>query len=132
MARTVVVPRGSWLSGAASTAMIVAGVGLAVDGLLLAAAGVLLALLDWDRFKAANPWAFPDPKQDPEAAAAALGGEVARVSLAGTAAIVGSCLVAVAAVQMGDDRLLAVPPAVLAAVMNAAFTRRLIAALERG
>ena len=129
--RKVVHPAGSTLSTMLSPAMMVAGIGLATEGLLLAAAGFVLAIIDWNRYTAANPWAFPSAKDDPEAAAAAFSGEVTRISLANAGVVFGLSAAALVAVQQGGDDLYALPPAALAALITLWQSNRLTAVLER-
>lgn len=120
-------PRGYLLMNALSTAMIVAGVGLAWDGLLLAAAGLLLALIEFKEMRRLNPWLMPEqgnPAESPLLAPAPR--RIARVSALTTGIAAG---VALGAVQVTGDPIAALPSAALAALTEVFFSAQLRRAL---
>lgn len=116
-------PRGYAAVSFLSTAMIVAGVGLAWIGLLLAAAGVLLSVIEFKELRRLNPWLMPEGAgagESPLLQPAPM--RIARVS---TATTIFGALIAFAAVTTTGEQLAAVPPALIAGISSLAFNAQL-------
>jgi hypothetical protein len=124
----LVEPRGYGLVSFASTAMIVAGVGLAWVGLLLAAAGVVLSVIEFKELRRLNPWLMPEGAGSGESPL--LAEQPMRIARASTVATIAGCLAAVGAVQVTGDELAALPPAVLAGLSTLVFNAQLRRALR--
>lgn len=123
-----VEPRGYALVSFATSAMIVAGVGLAWAGMLLAAAGVVLSYIEFKELQRLNPWLLPEgagagesPLLEPQPM------RIARVSFAVT---IISAAAALAAVQVTGDQLAAIPPAVIAGFATLGFNAQMRRALS--
>lgn len=125
--RKLVEPRGYALVSFCSTAMIVAGVGLAAVGLLLAAAGAVLSVIEFKELRRLNPWLMPEGAgagESPLLAAQPM--RIARVSTIVTAL---SCAAALGAAQVTGDQIAAIPPAVIAGLATLAFNAQMRRAL---
>lgn len=126
--RELVEPAGYGMVTFASTAMIVAGIGLAWTGLLLAAAGLVLSVIEFKELQRLNPWLTPDDLADSplmEAGPRRIG----WVSLVTTLV---AAAFAFAAVQQSGEAIMAVPPAAIAGVTALVFNRQMRRALEAG
>lgn len=110
-----------------STAMLVAGVGLAWTGLLLAGAGFILGLIEFRELRRLNPWIMSS-LMDEDAPIAAPA--VVRVSFLSTLVLLIGAAAALIAVQVGGEPLFALPPAIVTGVVVVAFNRPMKAALE--
>lgn len=122
-----VEPRGYAFVSFASTAMIVAGVGLAWEGLLLAAAGVVLSLIEFKELQRLNPWLLPEGAGAGEAPL--LAKQPMRIARVSTVVTIIAAFIALAAVQVTGDQLAAIPPAVIAGVTSLLFNAQLRRAL---
>jgi hypothetical protein len=120
-------PRGYGLVSVVSTAMIVVGVGLAWVGLLLAAAGVVLSVIELKELRRLNPWLLPEGAGAAESPL--LAAQPMRIARASTLTTVLGALAALGAVRLTGDPLAALPPALLAGcsalVYNAQMRRAL-------
>lgn len=124
----LVEPRGYGLISFLSTAMIVAGVGLAWTGLLLAAAGVVLSIIEFKELRRLNPWLMPEGAGAGEAPL--LAEQPLRIARASTIAVIAGCIAAAGAVQVTGDELAALPPAVIAGLSTLLFNAQLRRALQ--
>ncbi len=121
--RRLVTPRGYALVTFASTAMIVAGVGLAWSGLLLAAAGVLLVVIEFKELRRLNPWLLPERGSAAEAPMLAPGPRrIARASRFSMAVAAGMAL---GVVQATGDPAAVIPPAIMAGLAELFFAAQL-------
>ena len=120
-------PRGYAAMSFTATVMLVAGVGLAWTGLLLAAAGFILSIIEYRELRRLNPWILPswDDEHAPIAAKLPM-----RISILGTLVVVVGSVAALVAVQVSDEPLYALPPALVAAVVTVAFNGPMRRALE--
>src|SRR4051794_9189543 len=105
--RELIEPAGYAVVTFASTAMIVAGIGLAWTGLLLAAAGLLLSVIEFKELQRLNPWLTPEnlsdsPLMEPGPR------RIGWISLVTTAV---AAAFAYAAVQQSDEPIMAAIPA---------------------
>ncbi len=123
--RQLIEPRGYAVVSFVGTAMIVAGVGLAWPGLLLAAAGVVLSIIEFKELQRLNPWLVPDNPED-----SPLLQEVPRrigwASLFTTAL---GAAAALAAAQTTGEPLLVIGPAAIAGATMLVFNAQLRRAL---
>lgn len=111
-----------------STAMIVGGIGTAWPGLLLAAAGAVLGIIDLREFERRNPWLFPrggNPDESPLFSPAVL--RLSRWAMVSIALCSG---LALGLVTMTGERIVVLAPAILAGVIGVLQDRRLIRALQ--
>lgn len=126
--RELVEPAGYGVVTFASTAMIVAGIGLAWTGLLLAAAGLILSIIEFKELQRLNPWLTPENLAD-----SPLTGKTPRrigwVSLVTT--LVASAF-AYAAVERSGEAIMVVGPAAIAGVTALVFNAQMRRALEAG
>lgn len=122
-----VEPRGYAIVSFLSTAMIVAGVGLAWEGLLLAAAGVVLSVIEFKELRRLNPWLLPDGAGAGESPL--LEAQPMRIARVSTVVTIIAAFIALAAVQVTGDKVAAVPPAVLAGFTSLVFNAQLRRAL---
>lgn len=122
-----VEPRGYAIVSFLSTAMIVAGIGLAWEGLLLAAAGVVLSVIEFKELRRLNPWLLPDGAGAGESPL--LADQPMRIARVSTIVTIIAAFVALAAVQVTGDKLAAVPPAVMAGLATLVFNAQLRRAL---
>lgn len=122
-----VEPRGYAVVSFVSTAMIVGGVGLAWVGLLLAAAGVVLSVIEFKELRRLNPWLLPEGAGAGEAPL--LADQPMRIARVSTVVTVIAAAVAVGAVQVTGDQLAAAPPAVLAGLTTLLFNAQMRRAL---
>lgn len=123
----LVEPRGYAIVSFLSTAMIVAGVGLAWTGLLLAAAGVVLSIIEFKELRRLNPWLMPEGAGAGESPL--LTEQPMRIARASTIAVVVGCIAAAGAVQVTGDELSALPPALIAGASTLVFNAQLRRAL---
>jgi hypothetical protein len=124
----LVEPPGYALVSFASTAMIVAGVGLAWVGLLLAAAGAVLSVIEFKELRRLNPWLMPEGAGAGEAPL--LSEQPMRIARVSTIVTVISCAAALGAVQVTGDQAAAVPPAIIASLASLAFNAQMRRALQ--
>lgn len=124
---TLQEPGGYALVTFVSTVMLVAGVGLAWTGLLLAAAGFILGLIEFRELRRLNPWIMPS-LEDADAPIAAK--QPVRISFLSTLVLVVGSMAALVAVQVSEEPLYAVPPAIVTGFVVVAFNRPMRAALE--
>lgn len=120
-------PRGYNVVTFVSAVMIVVGVGLAWPGLLLAGAGFILAIIEGRELMSRNPWIMPSSDETTGPLASK---QPMRITLAGTAVLVVGSVAAFVAVQASDEPLLALPPAIVTAVVSVLFNKPLRLALE--
>jgi len=125
-AKRFIEPPGYAVVSFAST-MIVAGVGLAWVGLLLAAAGVVLSIIEFKELRRLNPWLLPEGAGSGESPI--LAPQPMRIARVSTAATVVGAIVAVAAVQITANELAAIPPAVIAGLSMLVFNAQMRRAL---
>lgn len=117
---------------AAASAIVVVGIGLAPDGLLLAGAGLMLALIAWERFKRSHARAIAAMREahasdDPEQRA-----RTRRLTRVSTLAIIGAGLsagLALGVVQGTGEWAYALMPATVALLVDWWGTGRMRAAL---
>lgn len=126
--RSVVAVGGDGATTFLSTVMIVAGIGLAWPGLLLAAAGGVLAIIDLREFKRLNPWLFPDDAS-PESTAI-MAPEVVAISRWALISLIAFSGVALAAVILSEAPVAVLIPAVLAGAVSVLQDRRLLRTLQ--
>lgn len=110
-----------------ATVMLVAGVGLAWSGLLLAAAGFILSIIEYRELRRLNPWILPSWDADYAPIAAK---QPMRISMLGTLVVVIGSFAALVAVQVSEEPLFALPPAIVTALVTVAFNRPMRKALE--
>ncbi|MBO9534836.1 MAG: hypothetical protein J7513_17825 [Solirubrobacteraceae bacterium] len=122
-----VEPRGYALVSFISTAMIVAGIGLAWTGLLLAGAGAVLSVIEFKELRRLNPWLMPEGVGAGEAPL--LAAQPMRIARVSTVVTVLSCAVALGAVQVTGDQPAAIPPAAIAGLATLAFNAQMRRAL---
>jgi hypothetical protein len=120
-------PRGYGLVSFVSTAMIVAGVGLAWIGLLLAAAGVVLSIIELKELRRLNPWLLPEGAGAGESPL--LAPQPMKIARASTVTTIVGALAAVGAVQVTGDLISAVPPAVIAGLTTLVYNAQMRRAL---
>lgn len=126
-ARSVTPASRHGISTFLSTAMIVGGIGTAWPGLLLAAAGLVLAWIDVREFQRRNPWLFP---QDDGASTPMLAPEVLRLSRWALVSIVAFAALALAGVILTGNRFTVLVPAALAGAAAVVQDRHLLRTLE--
>ncbi len=124
----LVEPRGYAAVSFLSTAMIVAGVGLAWTGLLLAAAGVVLSVIEFKELRRLNPWLMPEGAGAGESPL--LAEQPMRIARTSTISVIVGCFVAAGAVQVTGDALSALPPALIAGFFTLVFNAQLRRALN--
>lgn len=122
----LVMPRGYHLVTFVSTAMLVAGIGLAWVGLLLAAAGGVLAYIEFRELLRLNPWIMREGDEDWPLLAPG----PQRLSTISAVVLLIGCGAALAAVQVGDEAWLALPPAIVTGFAMVAFNGPTFRALE--
>lgn len=110
-----------------STVMLVAGIGLAWTGLLLAGAGFILGLIEFRELRRLNPWIMPSLE---DAGAPIAAKQPMRISFLSTLVLVIGCVAALVAVQVSGDALYALPPAIVTGAVVVLFNRPMKAALE--
>jgi hypothetical protein len=123
----VVEPPGYAITQFASSVGFVVGFGLVPDGLLLVAASLILSVIDFRRFNAANPGLLPDTA---EGFRTGPGRALYRYSAAGTSILVGLSIIAVALVQRDDLRADALGPGLVGGVVTLALNWRMKRAVE--
>lgn len=124
--RTVTPASRNGVSTFVSTAMIVGGIGAAWAGLLLAAAGLIVAVVDMREFKRLNPWLFPS---DPEAQTAMLAPEVLKISRWALLSLVAFSAIALGGVLATGNQLTVLVPAFLAGAVGVVQDRHLMRTL---
>lgn len=130
--RRLVEPPGYVVGSFVSAAAIVAGIGLAPNGLLLFAAACILSVIEWRRFRAANPWLTletPDDFRSPE------GQLFLRWSSIGTGINVALAIGALVLVQLDGRDAGVLGPALVAGVVTIAINYLLklgVAKLDAG
>ncbi|MFT4034015.1 MAG: hypothetical protein QM679_00400 [Patulibacter sp.] len=123
----LVEPKGYALVSFLSTAMIVAGVGLAWSGLLLAAAGGVLSVIEFKELRRLNPWLLPDGAGAGDSPL--LEAQPMRIARISTVVTVVACAAALAAVNVTGDRAAAIVPALLAGFSTLVFNAQMRRAL---
>lgn len=126
--RQLVEPAGYGVVTFVSTAMIVAGIGLAWPGLLLAAAGLVLSVIEFKELQRLNDWLTPQNLAESPLMAGAprrIGWMSLFTTLLGAAAALG-------AAQTTGEPITVVGPAAIAGVTALVFNAQMRRALEAG
>ncbi len=126
--RKLVEPRGYALVSFAATAMVVAGIGLAWTGLLLAAAGAVLSVIELKELQRLNPWLMPDNPED----SPLMDPMPRRIGWAGLLTTGLGSAAALAAAQTTGEPLLVLGPAAIAGATTLVFNAQMRRALEAG
>lgn len=126
--RQLVEPAGYGVVSFVSTAMIVAGIGLAWTGLLLAAAGLVLSVIEFKELQRLNDWLTPTNLAD-SPLMERTPRRIGWVSL--TTTLVASAF-ALAAVQRSGEAIMVIGPAAIAGVTALVFNAQMRRALETG
>ncbi|MBJ7473410.1 MAG: hypothetical protein JHD16_19030 [Solirubrobacteraceae bacterium] len=125
--RELVEPPGYAVVTFVSTAMIVAGIGLAWTGLLLAAAGIVLSVIEFKELRRHNAWLLPPNAED----SPLLAKEPRRIGWVSLGTTLAGAAAALGAYAVSGNPLAVLPPAVLAGttsvVLNGQLRRALLA-----
>lgn len=121
-------PKGYALVTFLSTAMLVAGVGLAWTGLLLAAAGIVLSIIEFKELQRLNPWLLPDDPADSPLSDPA----PRRVMWASVATTVVAMAFAIAVERATDEPLTVLGPAVIGGLTGLFFNAQFRTAVQAG
>jgi hypothetical protein len=123
----IVEPIGYAVTQFVASIAIVAGIGLAPDGLLLFAAALILSVIDLRRFRAANPGVIPET---PEGFETPSGKVLMRLSMIATGAIVVLSALSLYLVHREHERVASIGPALVAGVITLFLNWRLKVRLE--
>lgn len=130
--RTLIEPKGYAAVTFVSTVMFVAGIGLSWTGLLLAAAGLILSVIEFKELQRLNPWLLPDNPEDSPLMAP---GPRRVIWVSGATTVLGA-LAAVVAYKATDEPLSVIGPAAIAGittiVLNIQFRQALAAGHQPG